>query len=204
MVDYETLMDGRDLGWATLRSGGWVFPETENMYCQSCSKGTDTGVERKRGWHRGAEERGYWRHEFPRREGMLEVCLAPVVGGDSRESGTVRPPTRGQEIGMGESNDLIRLGSSEGIERVLSRGDVSTELVIGYVLSVLLHRVACGILVPQSRMETVPLLWKLRILTTGSPGNSHWVCSESCFQCTSLAYLLLDLSLSIPYLLLLL
>ena len=57
---------------------------------------------------------------------MLEVCLAPVVGEDSRESGTVRPPSRGQEIGGGESN--------EGIERVLSRGDVSTELVIGYVL----------------------------------------------------------------------
>ena len=67
---------------------------------------------------------------------MLEVRLAPVVGEGSRGGGTMRPPTRGQEIGVGESNDLIRLGSSEGIEReTLSRGDVSTELVIGYVLS---------------------------------------------------------------------
>ena len=38
---------------------------------------------------------------------MLEVCLAPVVGEDSRESGTVRPPSRGQEIGVGESNEGI-------------------------------------------------------------------------------------------------
>ena len=36
-----------------------------------------------------------------------------------------------------------------------------------------LIQVACGILVPQSVIDPHPLQWKLRVLTTGPPGNSQ-------------------------------
>ena len=103
---------------------------------------------------------------------MLEVRLAPVVEEGSRGGGTVRPPTRGQEIGVGESNDLIRLGSSEGIEReTLSRGDVSTGLVIGYVLS--FFAALCGLWDLSS-----PIRDGNRAPVMKARSSSHWTTRE--------------------------
>ena len=42
-----------------------------------------------------------------------------------------------------------------------------------FFFSFWLNHAACGILVPQPGMESVPLHWQLRVLATRSPGEFH-------------------------------
>ena len=45
-------------------------------------------------------------------------------------------------------------------------------LICHHLLDSNMVRKACGILVPQPRMQSEPLQWKQRVLTTGRPGKS--------------------------------